>query len=174
MNEIRVARMEFAAYLHSSALAVLMVRIGAPVRVNGPYSSFITWAARSSCSSTPMTTRSGFMKSSIAAPCFRNSGLLTTLNACFVSAAIVSRTSFAVPTGTVLLSTTTVYLSIARPIALATASTCCKSAAPSSPCGVPTAMNTMADVFTDDGRSVVKVRRSSCWLRTTISSRPGS
>ena len=48
------------------------------------------------------------MKSSIAAPCLRNSGLLTTLNACFVSAATASRTFFAVPTGTVLLSTTTV------------------------------------------------------------------
>ena len=36
MNEMRVARIEFAAYLHSSALAVLIVRIGAPVRVNGP------------------------------------------------------------------------------------------------------------------------------------------
>ena len=36
MNEIRVARIEFAAYLHSSALSVLIVRIGAPVRVNGP------------------------------------------------------------------------------------------------------------------------------------------
>ena len=56
------------------------------------------------------------MKSSMAAPCFRNSGLLTTLNGCFVSAATVSRTRFAVPTGTVLLSTTTVYLFIARPI----------------------------------------------------------
>src|SRR6266436_502167 len=66
MNEMRVARIEFAAYLHSSALAVLIVRIGAPVRVNGPYSSFISRPACSSWSSIPMTTRSGFMKSSIA------------------------------------------------------------------------------------------------------------
>ena len=54
-----------------------------------------------------MTTRSGFMKSSIAAPCFRNSGLLTTLNGCVVSRRITSRTFTEVPTGTVLLSTIT-------------------------------------------------------------------
>ena len=56
----------------------------------------------------PITTRSGFMKSSIAAPCFRNSGLLTTLNGCVVSPAMAARTLTAVPTGTVLLSTMTV------------------------------------------------------------------
>ena len=54
-----------------------------------------------------MTTRSGFMKSSIAAPCFRNSGLLTTLNGCVVSRRMTSRTFAAVPTGTVLLLTMT-------------------------------------------------------------------
>ena len=35
MNEMRVARMAFAAYLLSSALAQSISRIGAPVRVNG-------------------------------------------------------------------------------------------------------------------------------------------
>ena len=159
MNEMRVARIEFAAYLHSSALAVSIIMIGAPVRVNGPYSSRITSADRSS--SVPITTRSGFMKSSIAAPCLRNSGLLTTLNGCVVSFAIVACTFFAVPTGTVLLSTMTVYLSIARPMSRATPSTCCKSAEPSSPCGVPTAMKTISEARTDDGRSVVKISRSS-------------
>jgi hypothetical protein len=54
-----------------------------------------------------MTTRSGFMKSSMAAPCFRNSGLLTTLKGCVVSRRITSRTLAAVPTGTVLLLTMT-------------------------------------------------------------------
>ena len=89
MNEMRVARIEFAAYLQSSALAVSVSMIGAPVRVNGAYSSRITRSARFVAGSTPTTTRSGFMKSSMAAPCFRNSGLLTTLNGCVVSAAIV-------------------------------------------------------------------------------------
>ena len=35
MNEIRVASIAFAAYLHSSALAQSISMIGAPVRVNG-------------------------------------------------------------------------------------------------------------------------------------------
>ncbi len=105
MNEMRVASIAFAAYLHSSALAQSIIRIGAPVRVNGAYSSFMISPAR--CSSAPMTTRSGFMKSSIAAPCFRNSGLLTTLNGCDVSFLTTSRTFSLVPTGTVLLSTIT-------------------------------------------------------------------
>ena len=47
------------------------------------------------------------MKSSIAAPCFRNSGLLTTLNGWVVSRRMTSRTLAAVPTGTVLLLTMT-------------------------------------------------------------------
>ena len=105
MNEMRVASIAFAAYLHSSALAQSIIMIGAPVRVNGAYSSFISSAARGS--SAPMTTRSGFMKSSIAAPCFRNSGLLTTLKGCVVSRRMTSRTFAAVPTGTVLLLTMT-------------------------------------------------------------------
>ena len=83
MNEMRVASIAFAAYLQSSALAQSITMMGAPVRVNGAYSSvMISARARSSA---PMTTRSGFRKSSTAAPCFRNSGLLTTLNGCVVS-----------------------------------------------------------------------------------------
>ena len=106
MNEIRVASIAFAAYLQSSALGQSINITGAPVRVKGAYSSFIMSAARGS--SAPITTRSGFMKSSIAAPCFRNSGLLTTLNGCVVSRRMTSRTCAAVPTGTVLLFTITV------------------------------------------------------------------
>ncbi len=79
--------------------------IGAPVRVNGMCSFIIISAARGS--SAPITTRSGFMKSSTAAPCFRNSGLLTTLKGCVVSRRTTSRTFSAVPTGTVLLLTIT-------------------------------------------------------------------
>ena len=105
MNEIFVASIAFAAYLHISALWQSITMIGAPVRVNGAYSSVMSCVARGS--SAPITTRSGFMKSSTAAPCFRNSGLLTTLNGCVVSRRMTSRTRAAVPTGTVLLSTTT-------------------------------------------------------------------
>ena len=59
-----------------------------------------------------MTMRSGRMKSSTAAPSFRNSGLETTAKACAAPRAasvfaISARTLSAVPTGTVDLSTTT-------------------------------------------------------------------
>ena len=53
-----------------------MKMIGLPVRTNGAYSSAMTLRAKSL--STPSTTRSGFMKSSTAAPSFRNSGFDTT------------------------------------------------------------------------------------------------
>ena len=68
-----------------------------------------------------MTTRSGFMKSSIAAPSFRNSGLEQTANACCVSDRTAARTFSAVPTGTVDLVTTTLWPFRLRPISLATA-----------------------------------------------------
>ena len=105
MNDTRVASIAFAAYFASSALAQSMTWMGAPVRVKGAYSSRSRSAARSS--STPITTRSGRMKSSIAAPCLRNSGLLAMLKGCVVPRSIVSRTRRAVPTGTVLLVTMT-------------------------------------------------------------------
>ena len=100
-----MASSALAAYFDSSALAQSITITGAPVRVNGAYSSRMISAARAS--SAPITTRSGFRKSSIAAPCLRNSGLLTTLNGCVVSRRMMSRTRAAVPTGTVLLSTMT-------------------------------------------------------------------
>ncbi len=56
----------------------------------------------------PITTRSGFKKSPTAAPSFKNAGLETTSNSTRVAPAITSRTRSAVPTGTVLLSTTRV------------------------------------------------------------------
>ena len=62
--------------------------------------------------SVPTTTRSGFMKSSIAAPSLRNSGFETTSNSMFAPRAlsvssIRARTLSPVPTGTVDLVTTT-------------------------------------------------------------------
>ena len=99
-----------------------------------------------------MTTRSGFMKSSIAAPSLRNSGLEQTANACWVSDRTAARTFSAVPTGTVDLVTTTLWPFMLRPISLATPSTCCRSAEPSSPGGVPTAMNTTRAARTADAQ----------------------
>ena len=57
-------------------------------------------------SSVPMTTRSGFMKSSTAAPSLRNSGFETTAKGWEVIPAMTVRTRAAVPTGTVDLVTT--------------------------------------------------------------------
>ncbi len=71
-------------------------------------------------SSVPITTRSGRRKSSIAAPSFRNSGFDTTPTAYSVAAAIASLTLRFVPTGTVLLSTTTFGSFMTRAIPRAT------------------------------------------------------
>ena len=106
MNVIREASIALAAYLASSELGQSITMIGASVLVNGAYSSCMISTAFAS--SAPITTRSGFMKSSTAAPCLRNSGLLTTLKGCLVSRSITCRTRSDVPTGTVLLLTTTV------------------------------------------------------------------
>ena len=55
----------------------------------------------------PITTRSGFMKSSTAAPSFKNSGFEMTSTSWSVLLRIAFATLSAVPTGTVLLQTTT-------------------------------------------------------------------
>ncbi len=66
----------------------------------------MTFFARSDV--VPTTTRSGRMKSSMAAPSRRNSGLEATSNALpGAAAAIVARTFALVPTGTVDFVTTT-------------------------------------------------------------------
>ena len=121
-----------------------------------------------------MTTRSGFMKSSIAAPSFRNSGLEQTAKAVLVCDFTAARTFSAVPTGTVDLVTTTFGSFMCRPISRATASTCWRSAEPSSPGGVPTAMKMTLAPRMAAPMSVVNVRRPSAWLRCTMGSRPGS
>ncbi|MOA67625.1 hypothetical protein D3C78_1948820 [compost metagenome] len=61
----------------SSAERTSMNRMRSWLRWNGAYRRRIMSMARSS--PAPTTMRSGFMKSSIAAPSFRNSGLDTTL-----------------------------------------------------------------------------------------------
>ncbi len=98
-----------------------------------------------SASSAPITMRSGRMKSSTAAPSLRNSGLETIAKGSFApraasSFATASRTLSAVPTGTVDLSTTTREPSMCFAMPRAAASTYCRSAEPSSPGGVPTAI----------------------------------
>ena len=172
MNEMRVASIALAAYFVISADGRSMKMIGLPVRTNGAYSSPITWAA--SGESTPTITRSGFMKSSTAAPSFRNSGLEHTRNSTLVCFATSARTSSEVPTGTVLLVTTIFERFMCCPMVRATASTCWRSAEPSSSGGVPTAMKTISERSIAPGTSVVNWRRPPRWLRVTSGSSPGS
>ena len=117
---MRVARIEFAAYLQSSALAVSITMIGAPVRVNGAYSSFITLGRPLVVGADDhavrlhevLDRRALLQELGVAddAERLRRFGGDRRRAPCA-----------AVPTGTVLLSTTTVYLFIARPMSRATA-----------------------------------------------------
>ena len=140
MNEIRVASMALAAYLVTSAEAMSMKRIRLPPwRVNGAYSSPITalrlvvvHADDDAVGLHEVLDRRAFLEE------LRDWSRPRT--ACVVSAATAARTFSAVPTGTVDLVTTTLGSFMLRPISRATASTCCRSAEPSSPGGVPTAM----------------------------------
>ena len=126
MKEILVASMQLAAYLVISALRMPMTISLSRVRAKGAYSSRMVAAALSD--EVPMTTRSGFMKSEMASPSFRNSGLETTSKSKFLpraasSSVMMARTRSAVPTGTVDLSTTMRSFSMVRPISRATCST---------------------------------------------------
>ena len=116
MNEMRVASMELAAYLVSSAERRSMTNMRSLERVNGAYKAWSAAMARASL--VPTMIRSGFMKSVTASPSLRNSGLEATAKsqrACWrVMVSILSP----VPTGTVDLVTMT-----AQPVsALATVS----------------------------------------------------
>ena len=114
------------------------------------------------------------MKSSIAAPSLRNSGFDATAKSFAPVAVSAPRTFSAVPTGTVDFVTTTLKRSQWLPMVVATARTCCRSALPSSPGGVPTAMKTMSPCRTASPISVVKRSRPSAAIRTTSASSPGS
>ena len=73
---MRVASMALATYLVSSALRTSIIISRSRLRRNGAYKARINSAAWSL--SQPTTTRSGRIKSSIATPSLRNSGLETT------------------------------------------------------------------------------------------------
>ena len=78
MKLMRVASMLFAAYLVISAEVTSMKITRKLFSRKGRYSRLISSFARSL--STPTTTRSGLMKSLMALPSFRNSGLEATSN----------------------------------------------------------------------------------------------
>ena len=115
--------MEFAAYFVISAEGISMNMTRKLLRRNGLYNLVINFLARSE--STPTTTRSGLIKSLIALPSFKNSGLEATSNGISTpllpnSSEIAIRTFCAVPTGTVLFVTTNTYFCRLRPMVCAT------------------------------------------------------
>ena len=111
----------------------------------------------------------------MASPSLRNSGLATTAKSLpGPCSSRIACTRWAVPTGTVLLSTTTVKPVACRPMVRATVQMWLRSAEPSGSGGVPTAMKTTSAPATAAPTSVVKVSRPSAALSLTISSRPGS
>ena len=174
---IRVANIEFAAYLVISADGISMKITRKLFNKNGLYSLDINFSARAD--STPTTTRSGLIKSLIAFPSFRNSGLEATSKSTFTpllsnSSWITARTLLAVPTGTVLLVTTSLYCFILRPMVRATSNTYFKSALPSSSGGVPTALNITSTSSRQLSNEVVNFNRFAFILRSTISSNPFS
>ena len=143
MNEMRVASMRVRRVLGELGRA----RVHDQDAVVGAHERRVEVRAarsRARSSSVPMMTRSGFMKSLTASPSLRNSGFDATANGLRASPARSrSRTLSAVPTGTVLLVTTTVKPVMARADRLRrAASTCDRSAEPSCADGVPTAMKT--------------------------------
>ena len=131
INDIFVAKNELEAYFVISADLTSITITLFPVLKNGEYISCIIAVALSELE--PITTLSGFKKSSTAFPCFKNSGFDTTSKGWFVFVFIISATLSAVPTGTVDLSTITLYPFIDFAIDSATLKTYCKSALPSSP-----------------------------------------
>src|SRR6056297_888320 len=78
IKKIFVASMQFAAYLVSSALRMLMRRSFSRLLAKGAYRLSISSAT--SGLSVPMMMRSGFIKSLTASPSFKNSGFETTSN----------------------------------------------------------------------------------------------
>ncbi|EJX01530.1 hypothetical protein EVA_10358 [gut metagenome] len=109
MKLMRVASMELAAYFVISADGISIKITRKLFNKKGLYNLDISCLARSD--STPTTTRSGLMKSLIAFPSFRNSGLEATSNSNSTplfcsSSSMTALTLRAVPTGTVLLVTT--------------------------------------------------------------------
>ena len=159
MKLILVASRQLATYLVISALSGDITRNGRSVRKNGAYSS-----CRVSATSglrTPTTTRSGLLKSSIAAPSLRNSGLLATSNGTLATSAMRRASSALVPTGTVLLMTITLGSVRFSAICWPTAQTPLRSAPPWSAWGVPTATKMISASAIPVARSVENLSRPS-------------
>ena len=167
-----MAKNELAAYLVSSADLSSINKIGFPCLTSGEYKVSITCFALSE--EVPITTLSGFIKSSTATPSLKNSGLETTSKSTFAFAATLSLTFSAVPTGTVLLSIITVYFSNSGPKSSATFKTYLRSADPSSPGGVGNAKNITSASLTPSANDVVNSNLPCLIFLSNRTSRPGS
>src|SRR5687767_7821455 len=138
MKEILAARNALLAYLIISAVRKSVMTMGAR---KGKCNCATLLAA--SLSSEPITLRCGLIKSAIAEPSRRNSGQDTTANSIGLGWApfTISATQSPVPIGTVdlliIISGAVIFLAID----LAADSTYFRSALPSTPEGVPTAIN---------------------------------
>src|SRR5262245_17774606 len=166
MNEIFVARYAFDACLIISADAASVTTIGAGTP---RYSSETRTATVAS--SQPMTMRCGWRKSRTAVPSRRNSGFDATRASCDTPDSASQRaTRRVVPTGTVLLLTTTASGCRSGAISRATASIAARSAPPSSPWGVPTHRKTKSA-----SRTAAAAPTTNCsrWIDRPSATRPG-
>ncbi len=173
MNEIFVARKEFAATLTSSAVGKSVTRNGTPSAMIGAYTS----RRRSSAlvERTPTTRRSGCRVSSTAKPSRRNSGFHATSTPSAEVAASRSASSAAVPTGTVDLPTTRApgrrwgANEVTEPNTWDMSAFCAPAV-----CGVPTQMKCTSANCATSSNEVVKRTRPASMFRARTSSSPGS
>ena len=114
------------------------------------------------------------MKSSMAIPSLRNSGLLATSTSRPVSSFSRAATSALVPTGTVLLQTTMASGPRCGASRSTTDQRAVRSTDPLSAGGVPTARNTSRAFSAAAARSTVNCSRPPATLRATNSASPGS
>src|SRR5215217_3296220 len=138
MKEILVARKALLAYLIISAVRRSVMTIG---ERSGRCNCATLFAA--SRSREPITLRCGLIKSAIADPSRRNSGQETTAKSIGFGWAFLTMlaTQSPVPIGTVDLLIMIKGAVIFRAIERAAESTYWRSALPSTPEGVPTAIN---------------------------------
>ena len=159
MNEMRVASIALAAYLVSSADGMSMKMIGLP----GAHERRVQLAP-SRCARSALDAEHdavGLHEVVDRGALLQELGVRDDVNGCFACERDRRAHLPAVPTGTVLFVTTTSSRVMCRPIVSATASTCRRSAEPSSSGGVPTAMNTTLAAHRRRPTSVVKVSRPS-------------
>ncbi len=138
MNEIFAARKALLAYLIISAVRRSVMTIGAR---NGKCNCATLFAA--SLSREPITLRCGLIKSAMAEPSRRNSGQDTTAKSIGLGCApfTISATQSPVPIGTVDLLIMISGAVMFWAMDFAADSTYFRSAFPSTPDGVPTAIN---------------------------------